>query len=152
MAPIIVVTRKSKPGVPLAKMKRLVIDYHELNKQISKVQIEQEKSKGSLALIETAKIDHIWYKLKGAKYLSILDILSGYHHISIHPDSRPKTTFTSPYRIFQWKRLAFGVPTASKSFINLIFKLFLKYLDEFLVFWMDDILVYSQTEEEHLNT
>ena len=59
------------------------------------------KSKGSLAQIKTAKIDYIWSKLKGAKYFSILDILSGYHHISIHPDSRPKTAFTCPYGKFQ---------------------------------------------------
>ena len=58
-APIIVVQRKSKQGALLAETKRLVIDYHELNKQIRKVQPTQIKSKGTLALIETAKIDHI---------------------------------------------------------------------------------------------
>ena len=109
VAPIIVIPRKSKPEAPLVETKRLVIDYHELNKQIPKVQTTQAKSKGSLALIETAKIDHIWSKLNGAKYFSILDIWSVYHHISIHPDSRPKTTSTCPHRKFQWKKVAFGV-------------------------------------------
>ena len=95
-APIIVVPRKSKPGTPLAETKRLVIDYRDLNKQIPKVQTTQAKSKGSLALIETAKIDHIWLILKGIKHFSILDICSGYHHISIHSVSRPGTAFTCP--------------------------------------------------------
>ena len=61
-APIIVVPRKSKPGVPLGETKRIVIDYYELNIQIPRVQTTQAKSKGSLALIETDKIDHIWSK------------------------------------------------------------------------------------------
>ena len=52
--PIIVVPRKSKPGVPLEEMKRLVTDYHKLNKHIPQIQTTQGKSKGSLALIETA--------------------------------------------------------------------------------------------------
>ena len=85
-APIIVVPRKSKPGAPLAEMKRLVIDYRELNRQILEVQTTQAKSKSSLALIETVKIDHICSKLKGTKYFSTLNIHSVYHHISIHPD------------------------------------------------------------------
>ena len=54
VTPITVVPRKSKPGAPLEKTKRLVMDYHNLNKQIPKVKTTQAKSKGSLALIETA--------------------------------------------------------------------------------------------------
>ena len=95
-APIIVLPRKCKLVAPLAEMKRLVIDYHQLSKKISKVQTIQAKSKGSLALI-----DHIWSKLKDVKYFPLLDICSGYHHFSIHPDSRPKAAFTCPYRKFQ---------------------------------------------------
>ena len=150
--PIIVVPRKSKPGDPLTETERLVIDYGELNQQIPKVQTSQAKSKGRLALIETAKIDHIWSKLKGTRYLSILEIWSGHQHISIHPDSRPKATFTYPYRKFQWKRGAFGVQQYYKLFLNLMFKISFKYLYHFLVFWMHDLLIYSQTKEELLNT
>ena len=108
------------------------------------------KLRGSLALIETAKIDHIWSKLKEGKDFTLLDIISVYHHISIHPDSRLKTAFTCPYGKFQRKRVAFGVQMAPSVFLILMFKLFFKYLDGFLVFWMDHLLIYSQTEEEHL--
>ena len=76
----------------------------------------QAKSKGSLAVIQTAKIDHILSKLKGANYFSILGIHWGHHHMSLHPDSRPKTTFTCPYGKFQWKRVAFGLQTAPSVF------------------------------------
>ena len=81
----------------MAETKRLVIVYCELNKQSHKVKTTQAKSKGSLALVETAKTDHIWSRLKGAKYFTIFDISSGYHHILIHTDSRPKTAFTCTY-------------------------------------------------------
>ena len=152
VAPIIVVPRKSKSGIPLAETKILIIDYRELNKQISKVQTTQEKSKGSLALIETAKIDHIWSKLRGAKYFSILDIHLGFHHISIHPDSSPKTAFICPYGKCQWKRVAFGMQTTPSIFLNLMIKFFSSNWMNFLVFWMDNLLIYSETEEEHLNS
>ena len=103
-APIIVVLHKAASGSSLTETKILVIDYCELNKQLLKVQTVQAKSKGSTVLIETAKIDHILEKLKGVRYLSSLDIRSGYHHTSIHPESRPKTAFICPYCKFQWKR------------------------------------------------
>ena len=89
-APIIVVPHKVLPGSSLTETKRLVIDYHQLKKQLLKVQTVQAKSKGSIVLIETAKINHIWTKLKGAQHFSFLNIRSGYHHIPIHPESRPK--------------------------------------------------------------
>ena len=107
-----------------------------------KVQTTQARSKSSLALNETAKIHYIWSKLKGAKYFSILDIHSGSHHISIHPDLRPKTTFTCPYGTFQWKRVNFWSANSTKC-LSLMFKLFFKYIGEFLVFWMDNLLINS---------
>ena len=99
-APIIVVPRKSKHCAPLAEIKILVIDYQEFNKQILKVQTTQVKPKGRFASIETAKIDHIWSKLKETKYLTRLYIRSYFNHILIHPDCRPKTAFTCPYGKF----------------------------------------------------
>ena len=80
-------------------MKRLVIDYWEFNKQLAKVQPIQVKAKGTITLIEMAKNDHIWAKLDGAWYFSSLDIRAGCHHISIHPDSRPKTAFICTWKI-----------------------------------------------------
>ena len=109
----------------------MVIGYHELSKQLPKVQTAHAKSQGSILLIATAQIDHIWAKLKGAKYFSSLDIRSGYHHISMHPESRPKTAFICPYGKFQWKRVIYGIAHAHSLFlIWQCFKLLFKYLDE----------------------
>ena len=94
---ITVVPRESKEGTPLAETKLLVIDYRELIQQIPKVKTTQAKSKGSLALIETTKIDHIWSELKEVTFFTIPEIGSGYNHISIHPDLRPMTAFICLY-------------------------------------------------------
>ena len=70
----------------------------------------------------------IKFSIKDAKYFSILDIHSGYHHVSIHPDSGLNTAFTCPYGQFLWKRLAFGVQTAPSIFftfnVQIIFEIF----------------------------
>ena len=94
-APIMVVPCKAPAGSSLTEMKRLVIDYQELNKQLPMVQMIQAKGKGTIVLMETAKIDHIWARLKGAQNFSSLDIRAGCH-ISIHLDSRPKIAFIWP--------------------------------------------------------
>ena len=113
---------KAPPGSSLTKTKRLVIDYCELNKQLPKVQTAQAKSKGSIVLKETDKIDHIWAKLKGVKYFSSLYIRLGYHHISIHPESRPKTAFICCYGKFQWKRVSYGITHTMSVLLSTMFK------------------------------
>ena len=101
-------------------------------------------------LIGTANIDHIWAKLKGAQYFLSLDIRAGYHHISIHPDLRPKTAFICPYGKIQWKHVCYSIAHTLSIFLNAMFKLVFEYLDDFLIFYVDNIIVYSKTESEHL--
>ena len=149
-APMRVLPHKAPPGTSLMETKRLVIDCCELNKQLANVQTAQAKSKGSIVLIETAKIDHIWAKLKGAKYFSSLNIRSGYHHNSIHPESRPKTAFICPYGKFQWKRVNYGIAHALSVFLSAMFKLFFDYLDDFMIFYVDDVIVCRKTEQDHI--
>ena len=122
----------------------------QLNKQLPEVQTVQAKPKGTIALIETAKIDHIWARLKGARYFSSLDIRAGYHHVSIYPDSWPKTAFICSYGKFQSKHVSCSVAHTLSIFLNAMFKLFFEYLDNFLIFYVDDIIVYSKMESEHL--
>ena len=138
--PIIVVPCEAQPGSSLTETKSLVIDYHELNKQLPKVQTAQAKSKSNIALIETDKIDHIWARLKGAKYFFSLDIKSWYHHISIHPESWPKTAFICPYGKFQWKRASYQIAHTPSVFLSM-FKLFwlLGWFCNILCGWCDNL-------------
>ena len=149
-APIMVVSCKAPAGSSLTEITRLVINYQDLNKQLPKVQMVQVKAKGTITLLEMAKTDHIWAKLEGAQYFSSLDIRVGYHHISIHPDSRPKTAFICLYGKFQWRHVSYSTAHTQSIFLNAMFKLFFEYLDDFLIVYVDDIIEYSQMESEHL--
>ena len=148
-APIIVVNRKCKPGAPLKEQKCLVIDYRKLNQQLVTAKSAQSKSKGLLALIPTPKIEHIWYKLRKAKYLSTIDLRSGYHHIPIAKEDCHKGAFVCEYGKFEFKRASFGISTCPDYLKSLMNKLFFD-CDSFCIVYMDDLLVFSESEEEHL--
>ena len=104
-APIITVNRKCKPGAPLKEQKHLVIEYTKLHRQLLMAETAQNKSKGLLTLIPTSKIEHIWHKLKSAKYLSTIDLRSGYHHIPIVETDCHESAFTCEYGKFEFKRV-----------------------------------------------
>ena len=148
-APIIVVNQKCKPGAPLKEQKCLVIDYRKLNQQLIMAESAQNKSKGLLALIPTPKIEHIWYKLRKAKYLSAIDLRSGYHHIPIAKKDCHKSAFVCEYGKFEFKRASFGISTCPDYLKSLMNKLFFD-CDSFCIVYMDDLLVFSESEEEHL--
>ena len=109
----------------------------------------QNKSKGLLALIPTPKIEHIWYKLRKAKYLSAIDLQSGYHHIPIAKKDCHKSAFVCEYGKFEFKRASFGISTCPDYLKSLMNKLFFD-CDSFCIVYMDDLLVFSESEEEHL--
>ena len=148
-APIIVVNRKCKPGAPMKEQKCLVIDYRKLNQQLVMAESAQNKSKGLLALILTPKIEHIWYKLRKAKYLSTIDLRSGYHHIPIAEEICHKSVFVCEYGKFEFKRASFGISTCPDYLKSLMNKLFFD-CDNFCIVYMDDLLVFSESKEEHL--
>ena len=148
-APIIVVNCKCKPGAPLKDQKHLVIDYRKLNQQLVTAESAQSKSKGLLALIPTPKIKHIWYKLRKAKYLSTIDLRSGYHHIPIAKEDCHKSAFVCEYGKFEFKQASFGISTCPDYLKSLMNKLFFD-CDSFYIVYMDDLLVFSESEEEHL--
>ena len=148
-APIIIVNRKCKPGAPLKKQKCLVIDYRKLNRQLLMAETAQNKSKGLLTLIPAPKIEHIWHKLRSAKYLSAIDLRSGYHHIPIAEKDCYKSAFVCKYGNFGFKRASFGISTCPDYLKSLMSKLFFD-CDQFCIVYMDDLLGFSETEEEHL--
>ena len=148
-APIIIVNRKCKPGASFKEQKHLVIDYRKLNRQLLIAETAQNKSKGLLILIPTSKIEHIWYKLSSAKYLSAIDLGSGYHHIPIGEKDFYKSDFVCEYGKFEFKRESFGIWTCPDCLKSLMNKLFFD-CDHFCIVYMDSLLVFSKTEEEYL--
>uniref|UniRef100_A0A388L9A2 Integrase catalytic domain-containing protein n=1 Tax=Chara braunii TaxID=69332 RepID=A0A388L9A2_CHABU len=113
---------------------RLCIDYRRLNAQTI-------KNAGPLP-----RIDDLLERLGGAKYFS----KSGYHQISIRPQDRYKTAFKTRYGHFEWVVMPFGLTNAPTTFQAAMTTEFRAMLDRFVLVYLDDILVYSRTLEEHL--
>jgi hypothetical protein len=88
-------------------------------------------------------------QLRGAGVFSKIDPRLGYHQLRIHPLDIPKTTFITKYGLYEYTVMSIGLTNAPALFMYLMNSVFMDYLDKFVVVFIDDILIYSQNEEEH---
>jgi hypothetical protein len=95
------------------------------------------------------RIEDLFGQLKGGKVFSKIDLRSGYHQLRIRPSDIAKTAFTTRYGLYEYTVMSFGLTNAPAYFMYLMNKVFMEYLDKFVVVFIDDILVYSRNEEEH---
>jgi hypothetical protein len=94
-------------------------------------------------------IDNLFDQLRGACIFSKIDLRFRYHQLKIRESDIPKTVFISRYGLYEYTIMYFGLTNALAYFIYLMNKVFMEYLDKFVVVFIDDILVYSKDEEEH---
>ena len=118
-------------------MLRLCVDYRQLNKMTV-------KNKYPLP-----RIDDFFDQLKGVSVFSKIDLRSRYHQLRIKDADVHKTTFKTMYGHYEFLIMPFGLTNAPVAFMDLMNLVFLPYVDQFVVVFVDDILVYSKYQEDH---
>jgi hypothetical protein len=94
-------------------------------------------------------IEDLSNQMKGASVFSKIDLRSGYHQLKIRESDIPKIAFHTRYGLYEYTMMSFGLTNAPAYFMYLMNKVFMEYLDKFMVVFIDDILIFSKTEEEH---
>jgi hypothetical protein len=94
-------------------------------------------------------IDILLDQLARAQVFSKIDLHSGYHQIKIHAEDIPKIAFTTRYGLFEYLDMSFGLTNAPADFMYLMNSVFVLELDKFVMVFIDGILIYSRSMEEH---
>jgi hypothetical protein len=95
------------------------------------------------------RINDLMDQLRQAKFFSKIDLRLGYHHMKIRPEDIHKTTFVTRYGQYEYTVVSFGLMNAPAYFMNMMNKVFMDELDKCVIVFIDDILGFSKTVEEH---
>ncbi|GBG74007.1 hypothetical protein CBR_g17717 [Chara braunii] len=95
------------------------------------------------------RIDDLLDRVQGCKYFTKIDLKSGYHQIEVHPDDQYKTAFRTRYGHYEFIVMPFGLTNAPATFQRCMNDLFRPWLDRFVIVYLDDILIFSKTLQEH---
>jgi hypothetical protein len=127
--------------VPIKKKNgeiRLCIDFRNLNRS---------SLKDNYLL---PKMDHVLEKMVGANIMSMIDGFSGYNQIAVHKDDKEKTVFTTPWGTFIYKKMPFGLMNAWATFQQEMDIAFVGEKDKFIIIYLEDLTIFSNSDAEHL--
>ena len=150
--PCMVVPKKQDIDKPNEVQLSMVIDYRQLNKRIltSRALDRNGKEGKVISNYPILTIKSLLARLEGCKYFSILDLRSGYHHIGLSEKSKPLTAFTMHSGKFQWNILPFGIGIGVQTFSFIINKA-IGQCSDFAANYLDDIIVFARTAEDHID-
>ncbi|GKC41499.1 putative reverse transcriptase domain-containing protein [Tanacetum coccineum] len=116
---------------------RMCIDYRKLNKLTVKNRYP------------LPRIDDLFDQLQGSSVYSKIDLRSGYHQLRVSNEDIPNTMFRTRYGHYEFQVMPFGLTNALAVFMDLMNRVCKPYLDKFVIVFIDDILIYSKSKEEH---
>nr|GEX91041.1 putative reverse transcriptase domain-containing protein [Tanacetum cinerariifolium] len=124
-------------------------EMQELSNQLKEL---QEKELNKLTIknrYPLPRIDDLFDQLQGSQYFSKIDLQFGYHQLRVREEDIPKTAFKTRYGHFEFTVMPFGLTNAPAVFMDLMNRVCRPYLDKFVIVFIDDILIYSKSKEEH---
>ncbi|GJQ92512.1 reverse transcriptase domain-containing protein [Tanacetum coccineum] len=124
-------------------------EMQELSRQLQELQDKELNKLTVKNRYPLPRIDDLFDQLQRSRFFSKIDLQSGYHKLRVHEDDIPKTAFRIRYGHFEFTVMPFGLTNAPAVFIDLMNRVCKPYLDKFVIVFIDDILIYSKTKEDH---
>ena len=146
-SPIVIVPKKLNPLEPPSM--RLCVDYRALNSLNPPIKRPNSRVARPMTLTPLPRIDELLTRFHNVKIFSSIDLRSGFHHIVLSPESQRKSAFVTPQGKWEFKRVPFGLTQAPAYFQRVMDEILAGY-HGFSMGYLDDIIVFSETPEEHI--